>query len=80
MIVVPNFEQDVSFIIRAARANNMELSIRSGGHSYTCTNIKEGGVHMDMRWGTIIDIRITMEYVQDIQQDGDGRHGNQSDW
>merc|ERR1719376_1884156 len=21
----------------------------SGGHSYTCTNIKEGGVHMDMR-------------------------------
>merc|ERR1711887_363382 len=22
---------------------------RSGGHSYTCTNIKEGGVHMDMR-------------------------------
>jgi len=49
VIVVPNFDQDVSFIIRAARANNMELSIRSGGHSYTCTNIKEGGVHMDMR-------------------------------
>ena len=49
VIVVPNFDQDVSFIIRAVRANNMELSIRSGGHSYTCTNIKEGGVHMDMR-------------------------------
>ena len=49
VIVVPNFDQDVSFIVRAARANNMELSIRSGGHSYTCTNIKEGGVHMDMR-------------------------------
>merc|ERR1719206_151759 len=49
VIVVPNFDQDVSFIIRATKANNMELSIRSGGHSYTCTNIKEGGVHMDMR-------------------------------
>merc|ERR1712168_832461 len=49
VIVVSNFDQDVSFIIRAVRANNMELSIRSGGHSYTCTNIKEGGVHMDMR-------------------------------
>merc|ERR1719312_513637 len=49
VIVVPNFDQDISFIIRATKANNMELSIRSGGHSYTCTNIKEGGVHMDMR-------------------------------
>ena len=25
------------------------MSVRSGGHSYTCTNIKEGGVHIDMR-------------------------------
>jgi len=49
VIVVPNTEQDVSTIIKATKANNMELSIRSGGHSYTCTNIKEGGVHMDMR-------------------------------
>ena len=27
----------------------MKVSVRSGGHSYTCTNIKEGGVHIDMR-------------------------------
>ena len=49
VIVVPNFDQDVSTIIKAAKANNIELSVRSGGHSYTCTNIKEGGLHMDMR-------------------------------
>merc|ERR1712106_743362 len=49
VIVVPNFDQDVSTIIKATKANNLELSVRSGGHSYTCTNIKEGGVHMDMR-------------------------------
>ena len=27
----------------------MDLSVRSGGHSYTCTNIRQGGVHFDMR-------------------------------
>ena len=26
-----------------------QVSVRSGGHSYTCTNIKEGGLHIDMR-------------------------------
>ena len=50
VIVVPNFDQDISTIVKAAKANGLELSIRSGGHSYTCTNIKEGGLHLDMRW------------------------------
>merc|ERR1711936_719237 len=49
VIVVPNTERDVSTILQAAVAENMEVSVRSGGHSYTCTNIKEGGVHIDMR-------------------------------
>merc|ERR1711970_364932 len=49
VIVVPRTEQDISTILRTATKHGMELSIRSGGHSYTCTNIKEGGGHMDMR-------------------------------
>merc|ERR1712198_44854 len=49
VIVVPNTDMDVSIILAAARSNNMEISVRSGGHSYTCTNLKEGGVHVDMR-------------------------------
>ena len=49
VIVVPNFDQDLSTIVKAVKNNGMEMSIRSGGHSYTCTNIKEGGVHIDMR-------------------------------
>ena len=49
VIVVPNTEMDISNILKAASANNMEVSVRSGGHSYTCTNLKEGGVHIDMR-------------------------------
>ena len=32
---------------------NIEISlnilVRSGGHSYTCTNIKQDSVHIDMR-------------------------------
>ena len=25
------------------------MSVRSGGHSYTCQSIKEGGIHFDLR-------------------------------
>jgi len=49
VIVVPNTDMDISVILKAAVANSMEVSVRSGGHSYTCTNLKEGGVHIDMR-------------------------------
>merc|ERR1719507_2665307 len=49
VIVVPKTEEDISTILKTATKHNMEISVRSGGHSYTCTNIKEGGVHIDMR-------------------------------
>jgi len=56
VIVVPNTERDIAVILQAARAENMEVSIRSGGHSYTCTNIKEGGIHIDMRSFTAMEM------------------------
>jgi len=49
VIVVPNTPLDVSNILKTATSANMEISVRSGGHSYTCTNLKEGGIHIDMR-------------------------------
>merc|ERR1712198_87102 len=49
VIVVPKTERDISTILKTAAKYKMEISVRSGGHSYTCTNIKEGGVHIDMR-------------------------------
>ena len=49
VIVVPNTSEDVAAVVRAASSSGLELSVRSGGHSYTCTNLKEGGVHVDMR-------------------------------
>ena len=31
-----------------------QFSVRSGGHSYTCTNIRDGGLHIDLRrWGIL---------------------------
>ena len=49
VIVVPNTERDISVLLEVARLEGLEVSVRSGGHSYTCTNIKEGGLHIDMR-------------------------------
>jgi len=49
VIVVPNTESDVAVVVAAARLHGREVSVRSGGHSYTCTNIKQDGVHIDMR-------------------------------
>jgi len=49
VIVIPRTEEDIAVILKVAQQNGKEVSVRSGGHSYTCTNIKESGVHIDMR-------------------------------
>ena len=36
--------------------HSKDVSVRSGGHSYTCTNTKEGGVHIDMREFTTLEL------------------------
>jgi len=49
IIVVPNTDVDVSVAVKAAKDSGLPLSVRSGGHSYTCNSIKEGSLHIDMR-------------------------------
>lgn len=49
IIVTPRTDQDVSVAILAARDTGCPLSVRSGGHSYTCNSIKEGGIQIDTR-------------------------------
>ena len=49
MVAVPRSTDDVSRIMQAARAYGFEVSVRSGGHSFLCNNIKDGGIHIDMR-------------------------------
>lgn len=41
-IVVPVSTKDVSETVRTAVKHNVSLSVRSGGHSFTCTGIKQG--------------------------------------
>ena len=42
LIVVPSSTQDVSKIVKITRRHDTSISIRSGGHSYICSSIKQG--------------------------------------
>ena len=42
IIVTPHTTEDVSAIIKIARAHGQVISVRSGGHSFTCTSLKQG--------------------------------------
>ena len=49
VIVVPRSKESVSDAIVAAQSFGLEISVRSGGHSYICESIKDGGLHIDLR-------------------------------
>ena len=42
LIAAPKTTRDVSVLVRLAKTYKKEISIRSGGHSYTCTSLKQG--------------------------------------
>ena len=42
IIVIPTSTNDVSTIVKIVKRFNFQISIRSGGHSYICSNIKHG--------------------------------------
>ena len=46
VIVIPSSTTDVSKIVKVTRRYNIPISIRSGGHSYICSNIKQGRYHL----------------------------------
>ena len=50
IIVIPTSTNDVSRIVRVVRKFKIPISIRSGGHSYICSNIKQGK-------GNLLDVR-----------------------
>ena len=41
--------EDVAVAVNFARRNQLQFSVRSGGHSYTCTSLRDGGLHIDLR-------------------------------
>ena len=49
LIVVPKSTEDVANIVKISRRYKAPLSVRSGGHSYICANIKNEGIQIDTR-------------------------------
>ena len=45
LVVVPKSTEDVSKIVKVAYHYHTPISVRSGGHSYTCQSIKPGNIH-----------------------------------
>jgi len=59
VIVLPTDEYDVSRALLAAQSLSMEISVRGGGHSYTCNSFKNNSLHIDMR--NIKNIQLSSE-------------------
>ena len=48
-VLVPACEKDVVQDVHIVRENVLELSVRSGGHSYSCTSSRQSGLQVVMR-------------------------------
>jgi hypothetical protein len=48
-VLRPAGAEDVAVAVRTARKHDLPLSVRSGGHSYTCNSVKPGSLHVDLR-------------------------------
>ena len=59
VIVVPDNERDVVEVVRLVSIHSLDLSVRSGGHSYACTSSRVGGLHLDMRGLATVDLHST---------------------
>ena len=44
MVVMPKSTEDVSKLVKIAAHYNTPISVRSGGHSYTCQSLKPGNI------------------------------------
>lgn len=45
LIVVPLSTEDVAAVVKITNAYHIPISVRSGGHSFTCTSTKQGKFH-----------------------------------
>ncbi|MGD9958347.1 FAD-binding oxidoreductase [Nocardioides sp.] len=48
LIVRATSEADVVEAVRMAKANDWKIGIRSGGHSWTCNHVRDGGLLLDL--------------------------------
>jgi len=61
LIARPRSQKDVSRAVLFSVQYNLPLSVRSGGHSYTCQSLKHGGLHLDLRLLAIVKLIRTKE-------------------
>lgn len=47
-IVVPENTEDVVEVVKITNKHKVPISVRSGGHSFTCTSTKQGTVLLDL--------------------------------
>ena len=55
-VVRPNTTAAIAEVVRVASLFSIPVSMRCGGHSYTCNAIKPGSIHLDMRSMNNIEI------------------------
>lgn len=48
VIVQATTEEDVAAAVRMAAENNWKVGIRSGGHSWSCNHVRDGGMLLDI--------------------------------
>ena len=48
IIVQATNEKDVVAAVRLANANNWVIGVRSGGHSWSCNHVRDGGMLLDV--------------------------------
>jgi hypothetical protein len=49
VVVRPANASDVAHAVAYASTHRLAISVRSGGHSYTCESIRAGSIHVDLR-------------------------------
>ena len=58
-VVVVGSSGDVAELVRFVGEKSVELSVRSGGHSYSCTSSRTGGLQLDMRGLSAVQLEET---------------------
>ena len=49
VVVRPANAFEITEVVKFAGSAGIPLSVRSGGHSYTCNSVKKSSIHLDMR-------------------------------
>ncbi len=58
VIFFPRTEADVAAIVKEAVLREQKVAVRSGGHSWAATSLRDGGVLIDLRHLTAVEIDV----------------------